>query len=117
MDYADDSIVFGYSGGIANMTTEYHLLENGNLFKKAQDNTFESLKKVSTNQCKQLFNNIDFLGLEKILLKDPGNKTNFLRIKKNETEHEMAWGGNQNAPSDKVTLFYASLMNLVKKEN
>lgn len=116
VDYPDDSIIFGYSGGIANMTTEFHLLSNGNLFKKVDKDNFESVKKVNNNDCDQLFNNVNFLDLENLQLSDPGNTTNFLRIKRTDKVHELAWGGNQRAPSAELAMFYSTLMNLVKKE-
>lgn len=117
LDYPKDSIAFGYTGGIANLTTEYCLLDNGQLFKKLDGENYESLKKIDSKQNEQLFGNVDFLSLRSMELKDPGNKTNFIRLKGDMGTTELAWGGNQSLPSTELTVFYSSLMNLVKKEN
>jgi len=115
-DYPNETITFGYSGGIANMTTEYSLLSNGQLFKKIDAENFEALPKVKSQQCDQLFKNIDFLGFKTMNLKDPGNKTNFIRIKDKGGVSEIAWGGTLETPSNEVKVFFSTLMNLVKQE-
>lgn len=117
LDYPDDAIYFGYTGGIANITTEYCLLENGNLFKKGMDKTFVSMKRINRQQSEQLFSNINFLDLRTMDLKDPGNKTNYLRLKNESGTSELAWGGNEVEPSKELMVYYSTLMNLVKNEN
>ncbi|NNE28398.1 MAG: hypothetical protein HKN16_02100 [Saprospiraceae bacterium] len=113
-EYTKPRIAFGSSGGIANLTTEYHLLDNGALFVK-KDDAFESLRKVDLQRTSQIFSNIDFLGLKSAALKDPGNMTQYLRIISDESTHEIAWGGNQKEVSKEITIFYQTLMDLVNQ--
>lgn len=113
-DYQKGQIVFGSGGGFTGGVTEYALLENGQLFSKANMGAdFVAVKKLKSNLVTQLFKNIEVLKLKEVQLNDPGNRYYFIQIKGKDIDHKITWGNNETAPKQ-VTSFYKILNHIIK---
>lgn len=117
VDYPKGQIIFGSGGGFTGAMNEYVLLESGALFtRNSLEGEYTTSSKIERNMTKQMFSNIDFLGIKNIKLNSPGNKYYFIQIKDKNTDHKITWGGNEKAP-DQVKSFYKLLNHLVKKKS
>ena len=110
----DAILCFGQGGGYSGMVTEYALLSNGQLFKKAdRKSDYEILKRVDKDLAKQAFSNYQHLGLGDLKLNSPGNLYYFIRYENKEEGNEIVWGGKAGV-KEEVKLFYKILNRLVK---
>ncbi len=114
-DFPDAQITFGSGGGFTGATTDFTLLENGQLFKMSSLNKeYEALPKVKKEMTQQMFNNYEFLNIGHETINDPGNLYYYIRYKdKDAKEHRITWN-DQSEVSSNVKTYYGILMSLVK---
>jgi len=110
----DAILCFGQGGGYSGMVTEYALLSNGQLFKKAdRKSDYEILKRVDKDLAKQAFSNYQHLGLGDLKHNNPGNLYYYIRYEGKDQGNEIVWGGKEEI-KEEVKIFYKILNRLVK---
>ncbi|MEM7372749.1 MAG: hypothetical protein AAF587_29280 [Bacteroidota bacterium] len=114
--YEQRQIVFGGGGGFTGAVDTYCLLDNGQLFHKADLNVpFEKMKKVPKKSVKALFDYIDEHELNKLSFSRPGNMYSFVDIKENNKGQHVVWdqSNTEKVPAELISL-HKRLMNVVK---
>ena len=108
-DYPDIQLIFGEGGGISGQVNEYHLFENGILFKGKGmvDKTYEKIGKISTTKASQFFANYNALDVEMIEFDHPGNIYKFIEWKKGDQRHRITWGAMDHQVDKNVQLLYS----------
>lgn len=111
-------LYFGSGGGFAGAFTEYMLLENGQLFRRAsQQGAFQVLPKVKRSQAKSLFSTwVEQKMSEKDFL-HPGNLYYFVRMEKDGQKHRLSWGSSSHPTPAGIKQFYASCQALIPQED
>ncbi len=108
--YSKDIIYFGKGGGFAGIEQTYALLQSGDLYKKQsiQDQKFQFIKRLKSDETKQVFSNYEFLGLRSIQLNEPGNTYTFIEYADKSGKRKITWGGTDLVPGN-LKLFYSIL--------
>ncbi|MDX1941853.1 MAG: hypothetical protein SFU99_14930 [Saprospiraceae bacterium] len=109
-------LVFGDGGGFTGASTEYILLENGQIFKRySLDNSMLEMGTVKKRQAKEMIKKVQALRLENMDIKQPGNLYYFLRYKNGDQEHQIIWGGESYQIDEKIATFYKDLTAMIKE--
>lgn len=117
-DVGVPELIFGSSGGFAGKTIKYKLLENGQLFEKAQtSDTFQEIRSFDKDLAGQFFLNYTTLGFNELSLDDPGNMTYFIIIKQGDRKKKLAWGGMNKEVPEVLETYYKNFMKLTKKNH
>lgn len=114
-DYPNQQIIFGSGGGFAGTYTDYHLFENGMLFKKiSTDTTYQKVKRLKKDEVTQIFKNFEVLNLQNYKLNDPGNMNYYMEFKTKDGGYKIHWGGNNQPVDTNVKTIYQILNNFLK---
>jgi hypothetical protein len=112
-DYSGDSVTIGTGGGFVGREVAHVLLDNGEMFSMDHQMNFIGEKQLSANVTKQLFSNVEVLGLQEYDYMKPGNTYAFIEIKINGQVNRLSWDDmNEGVPS-KVITYYQILMSHV----
>ncbi len=115
--YQGPKLVFGSGGGFAGTSSERILLPNGQVFLKANRNKqFSVCEPIDKNQARQMFNNFESLGLDKIKLDDPGNMTYFIAMENKGKVHRITWGGGNSPLDPNLKKYFNTLGQLTHKK-
>lgn len=107
-----DYIFFGSGGGFTGKVNNYYLNKNGDIFVPS-DSAFVKLSSISQESVNQIFKNYITLGLDKVMLNDPGNKYYFIERNINGKKQTIKWGNN--ALENKIiTTYFDILMKPIK---
>lgn len=116
--YTGAKLVFGNGGGFTGQYETYTLLDNGALF--VGDGTAGSglvqalpLDKATTTQ---MFSNFSALGLDKMIVRDPGNLSYFVERQIGDTKHRLTWGGSNQQVPEVVQKYYLNLYKLARRQ-
>jgi hypothetical protein len=111
---ADDSdfIKFGGGGGFTGKVNTYFLTKKGKMYT-LKDEKYEKIASIPAPITDQVFKNFTNLGLDKMILNDPGNKYNFIERKENAESTTLKWG-NKALDNKSIQTYYKILMKLVK---
>ncbi len=114
-DYPKAMVTFGSGGGFTGITTEYTLLENGQLFRKSSnEKEHTAVKSVDKNKTAQIFENIKTLKIANMKFNHAGNMNTYLTTKFDGVENKINWGQPGPPPPKDAKLMYSILMNLIK---
>ncbi len=117
-DLGVPELIFGSSGGFAGKTVKFKLLEDGQLFEKAQQSdTFQPAGSFDADLAGQFFLNYKNLGFHELSLNDPGNMTYFITIKQGDRKKKLAWGGMNKEVPEVLETYYKNFMKLTKHYN
>ncbi len=118
-EYQGKKIILTHGGGFTGATKTYILLDNGQVFKKnngllksANDPDPQKLT-IDKKVVKQMFVNIDNLGLKKINKNEPGNLTYSITIKDSDGTHMIQWGKGQK-DTEMLQMYYSNVMRIIK---
>jgi hypothetical protein len=103
---------FGGGGGFTGKVTSYYLTDKGKLYS-VNDTSYTKISTLPKATIDQIFKNYTTLGLDKIILNDPGNKYNFIEHKSGGESKMMKWG-NSPMENKSILTFYNILMKYVK---
>jgi hypothetical protein len=111
-DMKSDYISFGSGGGFTGKVSSYFLNKQGDIFVPS-DTTFIKISSISTEMVDQIFQNYTALGLDKIILNDPGNKYYFIERNVKGEKQILKWG---NTPLDNknIATYFDILMKPLK---
>jgi hypothetical protein len=105
-------LYFGTGGGFTGAVTSYYLASDGKIYaKKGEEIT--KLATVPKPMTIQIFNNYSKLGLDKMILSDPGNKYSFIERRESGESQRLTWG-NSKLDNPNVQIFFDILMKAVK---
>ncbi len=110
-----DYILFGSGGGFTGKVNNYYLNKNGDVFLP-KDTTFVKVSSVSEEMVNQIFKNYTVLGLDKMILNDPGNKYYFIERNINGQKQTLKWGNNP-LDNNNVKTYFDILMKPIKDES
>lgn len=106
-------ITFGSGGGFTGAVTTYILLENGQMFRKGdQDTSFTNHHSLSKKEAKQLFTELEEKQLSQYVINQPENMYHFLRWQDESGEHNCVWGDYQGKINPAIVSYYKKLMGM-----
>ncbi len=112
------TLTFGNSGGFSGATNEYYLSDDGGFIHyESRRSVRTELRNVDKQVVKQVFANFDKLGFNELELNDPGNLTNYLKLKQGDTEKVLKWGGPNDEVPDLLKKYFTNLMLIAKNNN
>jgi hypothetical protein len=108
----NDFIHFGAGGGFTGKVTSYYFTKTGKIFQ-LKDEKYIKIATIPSQVTEQIFKNYTSLGLDKMILNDPGNRYSFIVRKENNESKTIKWGNN---PLDNkiIQTYFNILMKLVK---
>jgi len=108
-------IAFGLGGGFTGKVLKYFITKDGIIYTHSG----EEIKKIGVSPKRitgQVFSNLNTLGLDKIMLNEPGNKYFFIEPHLQGSSNKMIWGKEPlNNPN--IETYFEILMNTVKAIN
>lgn len=116
-EFPKNQLIFGSGGGFTGLTNTYILQENGQLFKQEMDDSYEELTTIPKKDCKILFKEYQNIEGDTLSLNSPGNRYQFLKLKKTDTTYAAVWGDGMVFPPDTVTALFQSLIELTEVKN
>lgn len=111
-DTKSDYISFGSGGGFTGKVSSYFLNRKGDIFAPS-DTTFIKISSISEEMVHQVFQNYNALGLDKMILNDPGNKYYFIERNLNGEKQILKWGNNP-LDNKNISTFFDILMKPLK---
>lgn len=113
--YEGQRLILSHGGGFAGTYKTYHLLDNGQVFRRTSEfDTLETVKDLPRRQAEQIFSNYKVLGFGSEKVQSYGNLNySITMISKDGHEHKLIWEKNQNG-AEKLQLFYTNVMNQIK---
>lgn len=101
LDYQGEMIIWGTGGGFTGGVSTFCLMDNGHFFRSEDaGKSYSAVGKLSKSSVKTFFHNYHTFALDKVILKEPGNKYFYLIHKHNGKEHKLIWGFKE--PENKV---------------
>lgn len=113
--YKGERITIGSGGGFTGRTTQYVIFENGQLFKKNNEEYIELSKidKKIVDQQFFIYRNQEFNQLD---LNDPGNLSYFIILNESKDKsHKIQWGGGNQEVSEVLEKYYNNLSAIINK--
>ena len=113
-DHSGEVVIFGEGGGFAGRETGYAILDNGQVFEMDHNRHFKRREDLDRSKARQLFENIELLGLIDRPFMEPGNIYHFIEVRRDQKETRISWNDvTGNAPDDVMT-FYKVLRSHVE---
>jgi hypothetical protein len=115
LNYSGKIIEFTNGGGFTGAFSSIFLQEDGKLYRNGMsDTSFIHIGHLDKTTVKQVFNNYEKLGLNKIQLNEPGNRYFYITMKSNGKSHKIQWGRN-TLTNTNPSIFFSNMMYIVKK--
>ena len=109
------TLSFGSGGGFANQTTEYRIHTDGKVWKyRGLENDSSLLLQLKKGKTKKVFKQAYKLGLDTLVLNEPGNMTYFIELKSEAFDNKLKWSKDKGVAE--VTEFYTTLINHTKSQ-
>ncbi len=108
----DRQLHFGSGGGFAGATTEYVLLDNGQLFRH-EPKGYEELPSAKAGMARRAFKQFYKMKLDTVNYQEPGNLYYFIRMQDKGKTYEITWGGNQDLPNENIESYYQTLNQII----
>lgn len=117
-EYEGRTIDFGSGGGFTGKATHYTLMENGQIFSGTnKEGNVKAIKKISKEQCKQLFDSYDNMDFGSLSIDSPGNMYFYLTMNDSDIKKKLTWGAHDANESKELRVFHTILMNQVRKQS
>ena len=115
-EYEGRSISFGNGGGFTGKVLDFTLMDNGQIFKGAnQEGNVSMIRKISKEQVDQIFSTYDVLNFADKTVNSPGNMYYYVEMFDNDERHKLVWGNHDAGESKELRVYHANLMSLVTK--
>lgn len=113
-DYPHTQIQIGNGGGFAGVINQYAIYESGDVYYNNQiEENYTKIGKLDKNSVSQLLSNYSLLGLNEVILNEPGNIYSYINYVSEGKQHKVLWG--KRPPLNKnVETFYNNILNTVK---
>ncbi len=105
-------LYFGSGGGFAGTTTEYMLLDNGQLFRN-DPKGYTPLEPAKAGEARRAFKQFYKMKLDTLSYNEPGNLYYFIRMKDEGATYEITWGSNKDLPNDNIETYYQRLNQII----
>lgn len=105
-------IEFGNSGGFTNASMNYHIDNNGNLFKQIEQK-FVYIKTIDRKQLKEFNKMLKVTNYQQMNLNEPGNLTYYIKVKSPKYSNIVQW--NDQSKAKEADQIYNQLISIVKK--
>lgn len=91
--YNGIEIIISEGGGVTGQTTQYIILENGQVFVRTiYPASLKELNKLKKNTVEGIFDRVGKLRIEEMNFQHPGNMTHSLSLKSGNDLQEIKWG-------------------------
>ncbi len=115
-EYEGRIINFGSGGGFTGKSTQYTLMENGQIFKDVnKEGNVVGIRKLKKAEVQQIFDNYDKLNFSNLRLNEPGNMYHFITMRSQGKDHKIMWGNSATEGYKELQLFHSILLNTVNK--
>lgn len=89
-----DFITIGTGGGFAGIETQYHILDNGQVYEQVGlDSSLTQMKPIKKETVQQAIHNCHQFNLFDYSYQNPGNTYKFLTIHHEGESNRIVWGG------------------------
>ncbi len=110
-----DYISFGSGGGFTGKVNSYYLNKKGDIYVP-NDTAFVKLASIPDEMVNQIFKNYTALGLDKMILNDPGNKYYFIERNIDGQKQSLKWGNNP-LDNKNIATYFDILMKPLKDKS
>lgn len=115
-NFEGNMLTFGTEGGFAGTTSENYIFENGQLFRfESRNSSTYELGKIDKKVVNQIFDNYATLGIGNFDINDPGNLSYYIKMKTEDGEKILKWGGNNVETPPILKQYFKTLAQIVKK--
>ena len=91
--FPGQQIIISEGGGFSGQTTQYILLDNGQVFiKTVFPESIKEIDHLDKKSSREIFNRLDLLNIKDIKFLHPGNMTYLLATRVGEDYYEIKWG-------------------------
>jgi len=91
--FPGQQIIISEGGGFSGQTTQYILLDNGQVFiKTVFPESLKEMDHLDKKPLREIFNKLDLINIKDIHFIHPGNMTYSLATRKGEDYYEIRWG-------------------------
>ncbi|MCU0405434.1 MAG: hypothetical protein MUE64_00435 [Ignavibacteriaceae bacterium] len=104
-------IIFGKSGGFTNISMEYKIYENGDVYK-IQNNGNQKINSISKSKIKTIRDWLLDSDFEHLKIAETGNITYFITVKSDKYENTVKWNDSSN--NDQLKNLYKDLLTTIK---
>jgi hypothetical protein len=115
LHYSGKVIEFTNGGGFTGAFTSIFLLDDGQIYRNGMsDTSYIKVGNIALEKAKQVFNNFEKLGLNKLELNEPGNRYYYINMKSKNGQHKIQWGRNKLSNQNPI-IYFNNIMHLVKE--
>lgn len=116
--YAGKEIILSEGGGVSGQTTQYIILENGQVFQKTiYPAGLKELNKLKKSTVEEIFDRVGNIKIEEIKFQHPGNMTYSLSLKSGQELYEISWGDPGSPVPPSVLECYQYIRQQIKQNN
>jgi hypothetical protein len=91
--FPGQQIIVSEGGGFSGQTTQYILLDNGQVFvKTVYPESIKEMDHLDKKSLREIFNRLDLLNIKNIQFIHPGNMTYTLASRTGDDYYEIKWG-------------------------
>jgi carbonic anhydrase len=83
-------IHFGHTGGFTNITVEFVVMENREVFR-VQDGEVVRINKLRSKEMKEIRNMIDSIDFKNLVSEEPGNLNYYINLQSPEYKNSVQW--------------------------
>jgi hypothetical protein len=113
LDYPKTQIRIGNGGGFSGATTQYAVLENGDIFmSEGISEEYIKIGVIDKESIGQHINNFNFLKLQDVVFDEPGNTFTFITYMSEGKTHKIQWG-NRPPLNKNVKTLYDNILNSI----
>lgn len=114
-----DFISIGFGGGFAGIETQYHILDNGQVYEQVGlDSMLTQVKPIKKETVEQAIHNCHQFNLITYTYQNPGNTYKFLTIHQEGESNRIVWGGKSLKEVRPVcTQIYDLLYGIITQAN
>lgn len=103
-------ITFGRTGGFTNVTVEFMIRENREVFRITNGQSTKT-NKITARKMKEIRNLIDSVGFKNLTPEEPGNVNYFIKVQHPEYENRVQWS-DPSVESPLNTLYHLLLTTI-----
>ena len=113
-DHSGQQITFGDGGGFAGIEHTYVLLDNGALYKKADNGQHDFVHSVDKQLAKQVFVNAVELDLGNYLYLNPGNMYEYIEWDNDGQTNRICWDSYKDNVKKEIKILHQILKNTLQ---
>lgn len=113
----DTQLYFGSGGGFSGISKDFRLSANGHIQQKPSITAaWGDLGKVPNATTKQLFSQVEQLGIAELKHDYPSNRYYYIETR-GDVPNKVMWGNPDHPPAEEIRILHSILMKLTARKN